>query len=174
MSSTIVLLCGMSFSGKSTVAAVIARELGAEVVSLDAINESRGLNGGDGILISEWRRTHALANDAVLAVLSKGSVAVVDDTSSPRFLRDGWRDIAARAKVGFALAYLDAPIDELRRRLILNRAQDGRHDVTDAVFEEHVVGFDAPGDDEPHLVVPPTPGIPAWVDHVLRPALDTR
>jgi predicted kinase len=174
MSSAIVLLCGMSFSGKSTVASVIARELGAEVVSLDAINESRGLNGGDGIPISEWHRTHALANEAVLAVLAKGGLAVVDDTSSPRFLRDGWRDVASRAKVGFALVYLDIPIDELRRRLMLNRAERGRHDVTDVVFEEHVVGFDAPGDDEPHLVAPPTAGIPAWANDALRPALDTR
>ncbi len=42
----IVLLCGRSFSGKSTVAEVLLRQLPATAVSLDAINAERGLHGG--------------------------------------------------------------------------------------------------------------------------------
>ena len=43
------LLCGLAFSGKTTLTAALSRHLGAAVVSLDAINASRGLQGGMGI-----------------------------------------------------------------------------------------------------------------------------
>lgn len=39
-------MCGLSFSGKSTLAALLADELGAELLSLDAINAERRLYGG--------------------------------------------------------------------------------------------------------------------------------
>ncbi|WP_152364235.1 AAA family ATPase [Microlunatus speluncae] len=64
----LVLLCGRSFSGKSTVAGYLAAELGGELVSLDDLNAERGLWGGDGIPIEEWSRTMDLAHDRVAAV----------------------------------------------------------------------------------------------------------
>ncbi len=59
----LVLLCGTAFSGKSTVARTLAPSLSASIVSLDEINERRGLWGGDGIPVEEWMRTHELASD---------------------------------------------------------------------------------------------------------------
>lgn len=90
----LVLLCGTSFSGKSTVARTLAPVLSASIVSLDEINERRGLWGGDGIPVEEWMRTHELASGEVRGLLGSGASVVVDDTSSPRFLRDGWRSLA--------------------------------------------------------------------------------
>lgn len=64
--SALVLLCGTSFAGKSTLSRLIAGELGAKVVSLDAINEERQLHGGQGIPTSEWALTNDEANrDAI-------------------------------------------------------------------------------------------------------------
>ncbi len=91
----LVVLCGLSFSGKSTVARAIQAELRAVVVSLDEINARRGLHGGQGMPIAEWQRTHQIASDEVTAALRSGATVVVDDTSSPRFLRDGWRALRA-------------------------------------------------------------------------------
>jgi len=54
MTGRLVLLCGRSFSGKSTVAASLADSLPGQVMSLDQINEERGLHGGEGIPLSEW------------------------------------------------------------------------------------------------------------------------
>jgi shikimate kinase len=43
MSQMVYAMCGLAFSGNSTVAAIMARELGIELISLDAINSERGL-----------------------------------------------------------------------------------------------------------------------------------
>ena len=144
----LVLLCGKSFSGKSTVARVLAPRLEARIVSLDEINERRGLWGGDGIAVEEWVRTNELASAEVRELLSAGSSVVVDDTSSPRFLRDGWRSLAAGAGAGFTLLYVDVDDATVRRRRTANRLDPQRRDVGVDVLEEHLAGFEPPGDDE--------------------------
>lgn len=142
----LVLLCGTAFSGKSTVARALAPRLDAVVVSLDEINERRGLWGGDGIPVEEWIRTHEIASAEVREVLASGVSVIVDDTSTPRFVRDAWRSLAAEAAVEFLLVYLDVDHDVIRRRRADNQADPRRRDV--AVLEQHLADFEPPQADE--------------------------
>ena len=73
---------------------------------------------------------------------------VIDDTSSPRFLRDGWRSLAKEIGVGFVLVYLEVDQATIRRRRADNRVDQDRRDVADAVLEEHLAGFEPPEPDE--------------------------
>lgn len=109
MTGRLVLLCGRSFSGKSTVASSLAGCLLGSVVSLDAINEERGLYGGEGIPLSEWARTHELATERALARLHDDETVIIDDTSSPRFLREGWRTLCSSAGAPMVLVFVDTP-----------------------------------------------------------------
>nr|WP_282818681.1 AAA family ATPase [Curtobacterium flaccumfaciens] len=58
----LVLTCGLSFSGKSTLAAGLSNALAGELLSLDQINEERGLHGGQGIPLEEWAATNRIAH----------------------------------------------------------------------------------------------------------------
>ncbi|MGW6280311.1 AAA family ATPase [Kribbella sp. NPDC055071] len=142
----LVLMCGTAYSGKSTLARALAPELDAVVVSLDEINERRGLWGGDGIAVEEWVRTHELATGEVRALFDAGRSVIVDDTSSLRSLRDQWRSLAAGT--AFALVYLDVDHATIRRRQSDNRVDGGRQDVTDAVLDQHLADFEVPTPDE--------------------------
>ena len=144
----IVLLCGRSFSGKSTVAAELARHLRAGVVSLDAINAERGLQSGAGLPIPEWARTYELSQSRTLELLRSGSTVVVDDTSSPRWLRDGWRKLADQTHVPLVLVYLNTPVEVSLQRHAANRADQSRMDVDDEVLREHLESFEPPTPDE--------------------------
>lgn len=130
----IVLLCGRAYSGKSTVASTLVPGLPATLVSLDAINAERGPWGGDGISIEEWSRTNEIARDRTVVALRASGVVVVDDTSSPRFLRDGWRSLARDQGVGLALIYVDTSVDESVARQAANRSDPTRPDVRDDVM----------------------------------------
>ncbi|SDH35100.1 Gluconate kinase [Leifsonia sp. 98AMF] len=163
----LVVMCGRSFSGKSTLALALADRLGAQRVSLDAINEERGLRGGDGIAVSEWMRTNDEASARVEEALSAGRAVVVDDTSSPRFLRDRWRELAARAHAETALVFVDAPEELIRARLAANRSDLARHDVTDDVMDAHLGAFEAPETDEHAIPVDARTPIDASVAQVL-------
>jgi predicted kinase len=144
----LVLMCGTSFSGKSTFARVLAAEIQAMIISLDEINERRGLWGGDGIALEEWQRTHEIATAETRAELDAGRSVIIDDTSSPRFLRDGWRALATRLGAGFMVIYLDVDQATIRRRQAENRVNQGRRDVADVVLDEHLAGFEPPEPDE--------------------------
>ncbi|MGW7686046.1 AAA family ATPase [Kribbella sp. NPDC054772] len=151
----LVLLCGTAFSGKSTVARALAPMLPASIVSLDEINERRGLWGGDGIPVKEWLRTHQFASDEVRALLAGGTSVIVDDTSSPRFLRDGWRALAAEAAARFTLVYVDVDHETVRRRRAANQADPRRRDVADGVLDQHLADFEPPAPDEHAVRISP-------------------
>jgi predicted kinase len=143
----LTLMCGLSFSGKSTLAAQLAAELDAEVISLDAINLERGLDSGQGITLEEWAETNRIAEDRVQDLLRADRQVVVDDTGSPRFIRDGWRDVAEAAGRGFVLVWVQIDEPLLRERLQANRAAQSRHDVTDEVLAAHLTEFEPPVDE---------------------------
>jgi predicted kinase len=148
MPGQLVLLCGRSFSGKSVLARALADALPGTVVSLDSINDERELHGGQGIPLEEWVRTHETARERATAALTRDGTVVVDDTSSPRFLRDAWRSLAAANDARFVLVFVDAAEETLRTRWAANRLRPRRPDVTDAVMREHRSGFEPPGEDE--------------------------
>lgn len=142
----------------------LARRLPARIVSLDEINERRGLWGGDGIPVEEWARTHAIAAAEVRELLTAGGAVVVDDTSSPRFLRDGWRALAEAAGVGFRLVYVEVDEATVRARRDRNRVDPRRQDVADDVLDQHLADFEPPAPDEAAVRV----GSVADLDQVCR------
>lgn len=147
----LVLLCGRSFSGKSTVATWLQQSMSARVISLDAINAERGLAGGQGIPLKEWANTNDEAKRRAESALGEGATVVVDDTASLRFLRDGWRSVAEQSRAVFVLVFLDISLPALRERLLRNRQDAGRPDVVDAVMADHLASFEVPEADEAAL-----------------------
>jgi predicted kinase len=65
-------MCGLSFSGKTTLARAISVAVDAEYVGLDDIDEERGLRGGDGIPDDEWAKTSLTAVERLGRILSAG------------------------------------------------------------------------------------------------------
>jgi predicted kinase len=149
----LILICGLSFSGKSTTATRLARELDASLISLDAINEERGLRGGQGIPLEEWAATNRIAHERAAMLLRDGGDVVVDDTGSPRFIREEWRATAQRADSQLAIVWVKIDPALQRERVLTNRAQRERPDVVDEVPADHAAHFEAPTQDENPLVI---------------------
>ncbi|WP_031262027.1 AAA family ATPase [Curtobacterium sp. B18] len=164
----LVLTCGLSFSGKSTLAVEMSKALPAALLSLDQINEERGLRGGQGIPSEEWAATNRIAHERARALLADGRHVVVDDTGSPRFIRDEWRATASSAGAPFVLVWVQIDRELQRQRVLANRADPGRPDVTDAVLEEHGASFEAPGDEEPFVVDAASTSDPATIAAVIQ------
>jgi predicted kinase len=129
-------------------AGCLAPLLDADVASLDDINEARGLFGGEGVPVDQWVITHQLAAEQVRQKLAAGRVVIVDDTSSPRFLRDAWRSHAADMDASFALVFVDTAVEVIMERHKANRSTAERNDVTDAILRDHLAGFEPPDADE--------------------------
>lgn len=145
---TLVLMCGLSFSGKSTLATQLSQALPAHLISLDLLNEERGLDGGQGISLEEWSMTNRIAHERAGALLDQGHHVVVDDTGSPRFIRDEWRATADRAGAAFGLLWVQITPELQRERVLANRESQERNDVTDAVLREHGESFEPPTEED--------------------------
>jgi len=169
---SLYLLCGLAFSGKSTLAAALSSHLGAAVVSLDQINAARGLDGGAGIPPEEWGRTHQQALVEVEQALRSDLSAIVDDTNCFRFLRDNYRSVARRCGVETTVIYLDVPVSVALARLRSNEETGARSGMTEPVFVDLVEKFEPPAADERVLVLPSEAAPETWVkvvDAVLKP-----
>lgn len=164
---SLYLLCGLAFSGKTTLAAAAARRLQAVVVSLDAINAARGLDGGAGIPDAEWARTHQEALRQVESALQAGGPVIVDDTNCFRFLRDAYRALADRHGARTTVLYIDAPLSLVRERIRENGRTRLRAPIADAVLLDLARKFEAPAADEEVLVFPCGASPEEWVDQHL-------
>lgn len=140
----------------------LARQLGetlpALVIALDDLNAERGLSSGAGTPLEEWARTHEIAHDRARSQLRAGRTVIIDDTSSPRFLRDRWREVGRGVGARLVLVYLDTPLGVSLARHAANRSQPSRADVADHVLRDHLSGFEPPEPDEdPIRVAPDSP-----------------
>jgi 23S rRNA (guanosine2251-2'-O)-methyltransferase len=163
-------LCGLPFSGKSTLARHLAHQLSATVVSLDRINGERGL-GLDGCPIAahQWAESYAESYRRTAQLLQSGAAVVYDATNHRRRERDQLRAIAANAQCTAVFIHVRAEPAEVHRRLLANRDQAKRNDVRDDDFWSVINGFEPPREDEPDAVEydPATPPN-EWIANALE------
>jgi len=143
-------MCGLAFSGKSTLARRLADIVGAPIVSLDSINRSRGLHGGQagGMSDAQWEETSRQAVDQLIELMQCGSPVVLDDTLSHRFLRDRYRAVATARGYGFVLVHVDTPVAIVEARRWANEGMPSRDGIEEAVFMQHRERFQPPAGDE--------------------------
>ena len=168
----VVLLCGPSFSGKSTLARHLVPRLASHYISLDEINAERGLHGGFSIPAAEWQRTHLLAVSALERALAEGARSVVvDDTNCYRFLRDAYRNAAARFGALVVTVVIRIPPLQLLSRVTLNHEERVRRGVTGPQLEHQIATFEWPAPDEaPCIHYAPEEPTHAWFTRHVTPA----
>jgi predicted kinase len=158
------LLCGLAFSGKTTLARAIAERLSLAYVGLDEINAERGVQpGGAGLPGKEWERSHAVAESRLASAFASGRGAVLDDTGCFRWLRDRYRGLAARFGFDTIVVFVDAPLDLIRARIATNLREGTRTGIKEVVFSRHVAEFEPPQPDERAVRFTPSDEIGSWI-----------
>lgn len=156
-------MCGLAFSGKTTLARALARLAGAEYVGLDDINEERGLRGGEGIPAEEWDRTSHIAIERIGTLLDAGRDVVLDDTLCFRWLRERYAAVADRHAARFVLLYVATPLPEIYRAMARNDTVPRRNPIRPEVFEEHARSFEPPAEEERPVVYDRTVPVEEWI-----------
>ena len=132
----LVLTCGVSGSGKSTVAKLLAQHAGAVRVRSDVERkrlyalapDSRPAPGKLATLYGAeaTQRTYARLSELARELLAAGISTVIDAAALRRAERDALRALAAECGAHFALLECSAPETELRERITrrLSEAKD--------------------------------------------------
>ncbi|WP_237710290.1 gluconokinase [Rhodanobacter fulvus] len=168
--ATIVVVMGVSGSGKTTVARELAQQLNWEFLEGDSVHPpanvakmSAGtpLNDDD-----RWPWLEAIVK-WMSQRLQRGESAVVACSALRRIYRDHLRQAGA----GVRFAYLHVPHDELARRM---RSRD--HFMPPSLLDSQLATLEEPGPDEDALRVTEEHGVEASlaaiVDWACRPSVD--
>lgn len=162
--AVLVLMCGLSFAGKTTIARALADARGWRYISLDDINTERGVGiAGQPISDREWQRTYAEAYRRIEQCLRARQPLIYDETNMLRAQRDQLRGIAAACAAPTYVVYVATPEDEARRRWQANRLRPQRSDVRDDNFAQVIARFEPPASDEAVIRFDPSLPLQEWI-----------
>jgi predicted kinase len=168
----LILLCGLSFAGKTTLAKALAQQLGWRYISLDAINTERNVGlDGQAIPVEQWEQTYAEAYRRVAETLRDRRSVIYDETNFARHQRDALRVIAAGCSTTTYVVYVATSAEEARRRWQRNRMTQQRGDVRDDDFAYVIQHFEPPGDDEATIVCDARHSLEEWIEQVINRAI---
>ena len=175
---TLILVSGLMGSGKSTVAMLLGRELGVQVMSSDRVRkelyrvaDSRSHDSfGAGLYSAEAdARTYDELLVRGLGRLALGESVVVDATFRRIADRRRFQEAAAAGGYGFFLAKTDCP-DELIRQRLAKRDESGSG-ISDGrleLFDYHLASYESPeASGEEFLPVPTAGDVWTSVDTIL-------
>lgn len=160
----LILMCGLPFAGKTTLARELASQRGWAYIALDAINTERGVGlDGQPIPATEWEQTYAEAYYRVELALQGGRSVVYDETNFAKQQREQLRMIASQYAFTTYVLYVATSEAEARQRWQQNRCSPQRSDVRDEDFAYVVERFEVPTPDEQIVSYDPSIPLPHWL-----------
>ena len=160
---TIVVMMGVSGSGKTTIAEGVAKREGWPMVEGDAFhppaNVAKMASGTPLTDEDRWPWLRAIARE-VDALRGRGQSAVV--TSSA--LKRAYRDILIGDRPDVRLVYLKGSKDLIGRRM----AERKGHFMPPALLDSQFATLEEPGEDEHPIVVSIEPPPAVVIDEVVR------
>lgn len=160
-----LIICGLSFAGKSTLAKAIITQLGYEGVDVDETKElvyGTGIQDAD-LKPEDWVRIYTETDQLIERYLRSGKSVVDASRNFSRAEREVARSIADRFGVALLTVYIDTPEEMVRQRLLENRRKPSRRDVTDADFDDVIRAMQPPAAAENTLIFHYSDEIAAWI-----------
>jgi len=163
---TLYIMCGLAFSGKSTLAREIADYTPADLVAFDKLwvekdKEKPVPKNADG-----WRYIRDVAQEKVLGYLKAGNSVVYDDNNPRKEHREELIKVAREAGVKSVIIYLDTPLDTIRIREEANKTLKERHDVEPENFQKVSQDMEVPAADENVVIFKPGMDIDQFLEEL--------
>ena len=122
MPGRLIVFGGLPGTGKSTIAAMVARRLGASWLRIDAIEQAmrQSMGLGEDVGDAGYVVAYAIAE----ANLALGHSVIADCVNPLALTRSAWRAVAARAEAQIFEVELQCSVASEHRRRVEQRADD--------------------------------------------------
>src|SRR5712692_6328429 len=136
--SKLVIICGISFAGKSTLGEAIAQRFGYAHVDVDDMKfHLYGPESKDEELHrADWVRIYQETDSLIASYLQSGKTVIDASRNFSKQERQVARHLATQLKAEVVTIFVDTPEGSARKRLLENRNKPSRLDVTDQDFEK--------------------------------------
>ena len=162
----LIILCGISYAGKSTLGSAIAERFGYEQVDVDDTKFALfGANVRDEDLSrAEWQHMYEQTYRLIREYLDAGKSVVDGSGNFRRSERQTVRDLTDPLRDDTVTIFVDTPQSIARQRLLANRERHARLDVTDEDFEHILRVWEPPSQAENAIVFRYGEEMDAWID----------
>lgn len=147
------ILCGLPFSGKTTLAKKLIRRLGANLVSLDQLVEQAGLPHVDTSIPEKvWKQFKRKSHFLIKNYLKNGQSVINDSVNLTKKDRQHLRLMATKYNSEVRVIYFETPLSLAKRRWKLNKRYQKRFDIPEYIFEDAAIKLETPTDEENFLI----------------------
>ena|SRR5215813_13307395 len=112
----------------------------------------------------QWVRIYEQTDQQIADYLQAGHTVIDDSRNFKKFERLHAKAIAQRCQAHFVTIYVNTPEAILRERVHDNREHPIRHDLTDHDFEQLLLLFEPPTEDERPLVFHCGESVREWME----------
>jgi len=162
--TTLMMMCGLPFSGKTTLARILSRTLNWTYISLDDTISGLGFwDQGYDMTQDHGNVGYTTAYTNVRTALQAGRSVVYDETNYLRLHRDHLRHIALETQARSYVVYLDVSLAEVQARVCANRIRPQRGDIPDEALRYVVERIEPPTPEEHILLFTRATPIRAWL-----------
>jgi len=172
---TLYILCGLPFSGKSSLGKAIAAHTGSVVVSFDALYDEHAEELGRTLeTLGVWQAIRELAGERIGELLGRGVSVVYDNTNFRVEHREAIRAVAEGVGARAVLIYVDTPLEVIAARRAANARTRERGDIPDAALAYVRGVWQGPGESEGALVYRPEMELAGWLGRLVGDTRDER
>jgi hypothetical protein len=161
----LLIICGLSFAGKSTLAREIAERFGYEEVDVDLMKYSLyGLDVRDETLTrEEWDLIYEETDKQIVLLLGSGKTVMDASRNFSREERNRIRTTLSRLGYDTITIFVNTPETIARQRWQENRKNPTRRDVTDSDFADIIRVMEPPTIDENPIVLHYGEDTESWI-----------
>jgi predicted kinase len=166
MTNKLYILCGIPFSGKTHFAKEFASLTGYLRIDLDEIKfylMGPGVKDQD-ITQSDWDKIYKEMYRQIKEALVSGRTVVHDTGNFTSHERKLIGNIAKELNLPHQTIYVDTQVEIARLRMLANRNNQTRFDISDKEFESAVNEMEQPTDLENYLVYDGSSSTQTWIE----------
>jgi len=161
----LIIICGLSFAGKTTLAKAISTKFGYVEVDVDDVKDTLfGVGVEDNKLNhDDWVKLYKETDDQIAKLLREGKTVIDASRNFRKSERKLAKHIADKTNAQLVTIFIDTPEEIVRERWQRNRDNQTRHDVSDKGFEEIIQVMETPTPDESALIFEHGDDINTWI-----------
>lgn len=153
--STLFMLCGFPYSGKSYVSSQIQQQTDIQVVAIDDIFKAKGFDWNTNTLPNEieWKDIFQESYIQTKRALLDGKNVLYDSTNQTIVSRDKLREVAKSVGADTCVLYIKTSTDTVWHRWEENHNNPQRSVVSRELVQQTIDMFEEPTEDENVLVI---------------------
>lgn len=148
--STLFILCGFPYAGKSYVTTQLQQQTSIHVVAIDDIFKAKGFDWDTNTLpsASEWTQIFNESYEQTQAALVEGKNVLYDSTNQTVASRDRLREVADSVGANAHVLYIKTSIETAWKRWEENQKHPSRSVVDKELVQKTIDVFEEPTENE--------------------------